>query len=320
MNKTRGVVIVLGSLAVLVKRTRRSVRMKMVMSVAGIIMLLFLYGCSSEVQDWEAAKLENTSAAYGAFLEQYPDGKHADLARARIEQEQILIHSVPGKLQIHLAAMDTSKTTLDNIGGEVKIYNTTSEKHYVMDESNLVGKSPIVLNDMQPGHYLIAVEPAEFHEGSANLRNPDPFMPMVQDPFLPMAAIVISVDLSAAGAVDRIMDGSTKVSGALIYLFEKKEGKRGIVTIHAQNSYSLSELEPEYPTGTNFTYDTTRINAQLEEANFLSLFDSTQMASTLDLLSRNGQVVTEKGDIRFLIDITDEQEYSVETWRKAKED
>lgn len=295
--------------------------MKMVMSVAGIIMLLFLYGCSSEVQDWEAAELDNTSAAYGAFLEKYPDGERADLARAKIAQEQVLIHSVPDKLQIHLAAVDTNKTSLDLIREKyVKYYNTTSEKHYVMDESNLVGKSPIVLNDMQPGHYLIAVELAEFHEGSANLKHPDPFMPMVQDPFLPMAAIVISADLKDRHVIDSIRDGSTKVSGALIYLFEKKERKRCIVTIHAQNSYSLSELESGYPTGTNFTYDTTRINAQLDEANLPSLFDSTQMASTLDLLSRNGQVVAQKGNIRFLIDITDEQEYSVETFREAKID
>jgi len=220
--------------------------MKMAMSVAGTIMLLFLCGCSSEVQDWEAAELDNTSAAYGAFLEKYPDGEHADLARDKIEQEQVLIHSVPDKLQIYLAAVDTNKTALDNIGGKyVKYYNTTSEKHYVMDESNLVGKSPIVLNDMQPGHYLIAAELAEVHEGSANLKHADPLMPMVQDPFLPMAAIVLSADMRDRGAIAKIIDGSTKVSGALIYLFEKKEGKKSIVTIHAQNSYSLSELSPD---------------------------------------------------------------------------
>ena len=282
--------------------------MKMVMSVAGIIMLLFLYGCSSEVQDWEAAELDNTSAAYGAFLEKYPDGEHVDLAKARIEQEQILIHSIPGNLQIHVAMGKTSKFNVEGGGNFVPYFNTTSNKHYVMDESNLVGKSPIVLNDMQPGHYLIAVEPAEFYERSIKPKN--------QDPFLRIAAMVISVEIANNRMYDKIRDGSTKVSGAIIYLFEKKEGKRGIVTIHAQNSYSLSELESAYPTGTNFTYDTTRINAQLEEANFLLLFDSTQMASTLDLLSRNGQVVAQSGDIRFLIDITDEQDYSVETGAK----
>ncbi len=59
--------------------------MKLITNIVGITTLLFLFGCSSEVQDWQTANLDNTSSAYGAFLEKYPDGEHAASARAKIE-------------------------------------------------------------------------------------------------------------------------------------------------------------------------------------------------------------------------------------------
>lgn len=47
---------------------------------------LIVAGCSHEAADWKSATLANTSEAYQSFLQQYPHGREASAAQARIKQ------------------------------------------------------------------------------------------------------------------------------------------------------------------------------------------------------------------------------------------
>lgn len=48
-----------------------------------LIAAAFVAGCDRQPQAWEKASSEDTVASYDAYLEDYPEGEHADEARAR---------------------------------------------------------------------------------------------------------------------------------------------------------------------------------------------------------------------------------------------
>jgi len=52
-----------------------------------VLLCFFVFiSCSSEKKRWENAESENNIAAYEVYLKQYPEGKYADNANARIEE------------------------------------------------------------------------------------------------------------------------------------------------------------------------------------------------------------------------------------------
>ena len=119
-------------------------------------MLLFIlfFCCSNEKSSWDNACLADSTAAYIEFLESYPNGQFADSAKLKIEGRKILIYTVPNRLNIYFAKVDTNEVNLKALGGKwAKIYDKTDNKHYVIDKVYLKGKSPIVLDDNK--HYVI---------------------------------------------------------------------------------------------------------------------------------------------------------------------
>jgi len=51
-----------------------------------LIAVALIAGCDTRQQDWEEARQADSLSAYQEFLEQYPDGEHADTARQRIAE------------------------------------------------------------------------------------------------------------------------------------------------------------------------------------------------------------------------------------------
>ena len=47
--------------------------------------LLALFGCANPEADWQKAEMENTEAAYQAFLEKHPDGEWAQRAQTQLD-------------------------------------------------------------------------------------------------------------------------------------------------------------------------------------------------------------------------------------------
>ncbi|MFU8833248.1 MAG: SPOR domain-containing protein [Wenzhouxiangella sp.] len=51
-----------------------------------LIAVAMIAGCDTRQRDWEEARQADSLSAYQEFLEQYPDGEHADTARQRISE------------------------------------------------------------------------------------------------------------------------------------------------------------------------------------------------------------------------------------------
>jgi len=73
--------------------------MKFITSVAGIIMLFFLFGCSKEVQDWETAQSTNSVGGYQAYLEQYPEGEFRLDAEGLVENLRFIDAETEGTVE-----------------------------------------------------------------------------------------------------------------------------------------------------------------------------------------------------------------------------
>ncbi|HUN25095.1 MAG TPA: SPOR domain-containing protein [Steroidobacteraceae bacterium] len=54
------------------------------LATLAFLLSIVLAACSSADSDWQTASASNTIAAYQDFLKQYPNGTHADEARAKI--------------------------------------------------------------------------------------------------------------------------------------------------------------------------------------------------------------------------------------------
>jgi cell division septation protein DedD len=59
--------------------------MKILRHAVAAAVLLALFGCANPEADWQKAEVENTEAAYQAFIEKYPDGEWAAKAQAQLE-------------------------------------------------------------------------------------------------------------------------------------------------------------------------------------------------------------------------------------------
>lgn len=230
---------------------------------------------------------------------------------AKEEKTKILIYSIPSKLRVYLAPLDSDKTS-QNITDEglVKIYNKSKTKHALIDDRNFKGTSPLVLNEMSAGHYILAVEPVEFFDNNVSFQN--------EDPFLKPIAYVSSFSMDDLGMMNKLRSGQIKQEGAVIYKFEKKEDKKAVIIIHAKENIALDELNSEYPKEPNFDFDRLKLDKELEEKNIKPLMTDNELETVLDLLERGGKAICQKGDIRVLIEILDEQKFKIEAYRKAK--
>jgi hypothetical protein len=268
--------------------------------------------CSNEKAAWENTRLNDSTVAYEDFLTSFPDGEYADSARMEIQGRQFLIYTVPSNLNVYFSALDTNKTNLSYLEeGCIKIYNKDTDKHYLINNKYHKGRSPIAINDIISGRYLMGVEPVDFVTRNWVWQN--------EDPFLQKVAYVSSFSLEKPEMVEKFQLGEIEQNGAIIYMTEKEKGKKKIVIIHAKESLSLDELNTEYPKNFNFTYDSQTLIKALEEKHFLSLFTDDELKITQDLLRRGGKAIAEKGDISFLIEILNDSKFKVETFRRKKE-
>lgn len=231
---------------------------------------------------------------------------------AKEEKANILIYSIPSKLNVYLAPLDSDKASQKKTDeGLIQIYNKSNKKHGLIDDKNFKGTSPIVLNGMRAGHYIVAVEPVEFFDSNITFQN--------EDPFLKSIAYESSFSMEDMGMMDKFRSGQIKQEGAVIYEFEKKEDKKAIIIIHAKEDITMDELNSEYPKGSNFDFDRLKLDKELEEKNIKRLMTDNELETVLDLLGRGGKAIFQKRDIRVLIEILDDQNFKIETYRKAKE-
>jgi len=276
-----------------------------------IILSTFLSGCANEEKAWEQARSEDSTSAYEKFINKYPKGQFADSAIQKIEGKKVLIHSIPSKLKVYLASVDADKADRNKIeGGWVPIYNKSKKKHELIDDKNYKGTSPLVLNDMKTGHYIVALEPVEFLNSDMSFQNDDPFLKPI--------AFVSSFSMEENEMMNKFKSGEIKQEGAVIYKFEKKKEKKEIVIIHVKENTTLDELSSEYPKDLNFAFDKLKLDQELGEKNIKPLMTNNELQTTLDLLQRGGKAIFQKGDIRVLIEILDDQNFKIETQRKIK--
>jgi hypothetical protein len=275
------------------------------------IVLTLLSGCANEEKAWEQARSEDSTSAYERFVKKYPKGQFTDSAIQKIEGRKILIHSIPSKLKVYLAPQDDDKTGLKKIEeGWVPIYNKSQKKHELIDDKNFKGTSPLVLNDMKSGHSIVALEPVEFINSGMSFQN--------RDPFLKCIALVSSFPMEESEMMNKFRRGEIKQEGAVIYKFEKKKEKKEIVILHVKENITLDELSSEYPKGLNFAFDRLKLDQELGKKNIRFLMTDDELGTVLDLLQRGGKSIFQKGDIRILIEILDDQNFKIETYGKIK--
>ena len=161
---------------------------------------------------------------------------------------------------------------------------------------------------MNKGSYLIGVEPIEFLRGS--LASYDIVSQNI-DPFLKPVAAVASFPFENIEMREKWRLGEIQLGGSIIYLFEKAEGKKGIIIIYCKENISLDELKNIYPTDVNFKFNDQKLMWELDERNIDFTEDERQ--AIFNLLSRGGIIIVQKGDIRFLIKILNEEQFIIQT-------
>jgi hypothetical protein len=132
------------------------------------------------------------------------------------------------------------------------------------------------------------------------------------DPFLKPLALVSSFELNLE-MINKFKSGEIDLDGAIIYYHEKLKDKKEIIIIYAKDDISWDELANSYPKENNFKFDIQKLQAELKDKNFHTVFSDDETKITLDLLQRGSKVAVQKGDIKFLIQVMDKNQFNIET-------
>jgi hypothetical protein len=154
------------------------------------------------------------------------------------------------------------------------------------------------------------VEPLELFD--KNMRS------QYNDPFLNPQCLVTSFPLSDLEKLDRFKAGEIKLDATAIFTVDKEKGERGLIIIYAKENTSLNELNKLYPEKQIFEFDSQKLERELNEKNFNLVFSDTETITTLDLLKRGGKVVAQKEDIKFIIQLLGDNQYSIQLMGRVR--
>jgi len=268
-----------------------------------ISLLLLTIGCSVDKKEWDKAKLLDSIPIYLEYIKKYPDALYADSARNKIESRQIAIYSIPDSLNIYLGLPEVLIKD-----GYVKIDDVIERNKFFKPEYKK-GITPLKINDIDSGRYIIGVMPVEFWD--SELKN------QCFDPFLKYLVFVSSFGWgrfntnSMSDIKEKLKSGELKQEGGIVYITDKEEYKLNTVIILAKENITLDEYDIYYPKDNNFIFNSIKLKQDLHSKN--ALLSDKELEKTIELLHRGGKIILNKGDIRSSIEIIDSLNWNIVT-------
>jgi len=225
-------------------------------------------------------------------------------ALSETDPGSILVLSVPNKLKIYFGENTEKKEP------EKTQWVPMKKSHPLIDEKNLKGETPLLIQDMKPGNYLLGIAPIialhpNFKRGNI-------------DSTLTVNSIVVF-----GGVPTGYPPPKEASKGAAIYSITKKENTplRVIVLAYSQDA-GLEELKPLYPADDVFQFDEPGFLADLKKQT-ATLLSESQSNDIVSLLRRGGKIVVTFGDIKIMSEIKIDQTWELKTLgrinKKARE-
>ena len=216
----------------------------------------------------------------------------------------ILVLSIPAKLEVYFGENTDKKEP------EKSNLVPMKKSHPLIEEKNLKGETPFLLQDMKPGNYLLGISPIiALHP---NFKRGD------IDNTLTVNSIVVF-----GGVPTGYPPPKEASKGAAIYSITKKENTplRVIVLAYSQDA-GLEELKPLYPVDDVFQFDEPGFLADLKKKT-AGLFSEARCNDIVSLLRRGGKIAVTFGDIKIVSEIKVDQTWELKTLarinKKARE-
>lgn len=189
--------------------------------------------------------------------------------------DQMWLSSVPLGLKVYLApvAVDGSFAQMQkrSMGNG---WISTERSHPAVDKAYYRGETPVLLERVPPGHYLLAVVQKQ--------------SPATLDPTL-KTIVLVSSDLSSDWG-KKFRAGDLEEPNPVIYLVKKEPDHPSSIVVSAVDlDQSIVELRALYPDGQNFVFDEDRLRAELNAHPLLKGIDPKQLDLGVDLLRRGGK-------------------------------
>ena len=267
-----------------------------------IISLVFItISCSKEKREWVEVKKLDSIPMYMEFLKKFPDGSYADSAKNKIESRQISIYSIPDSLNIYFGLPD-----LLIKDGEVKI-NDEIERSELFKIENKKGVTPIKLNDINSGQYIIGIMPVEFWDSNLSLQCFDPFLEYLT--YVSSIPWQLTNQNVLRNIRDKLKSGELKQEGGIVYIIKKDEKKLSTVIILAKENITLDEYDKYYPKENNFIFNSIKFKQDLHNKN--ALLSEEELQKTVELLQRGGKIILNNGVSRSSIEIIDSLNWNI---------
>jgi TonB family protein len=206
----------------------------------------------------------------------------------------ILVLTIPSKLKVYFGENTDKKEP------EKSSWVPMKKNHPLIEEKNLMGETPLLLQDIKPGNYLLGISPIiALHP---NFKRGD------IDNTLTVNSIVVF-----GGVPSGYPPPKEASKGAAIYSITKKENTplRVIVLAYSQDA-GLEELKPLYPADDVFRFDEPGFLADLKKKT-AGIFSETQANDIVSLLRRGGKIVVTFGDIKIMSEINVDQTWELKT-------
>jgi hypothetical protein len=185
------------------------------------------------------------------------------------------LSSVPLGLKVYLApvAVDNSFAQMQkrSMGNG---WVSTERSHPSVDKAYYRGETPVLLERVPPGHYLLAVVQKQ--------------SPATLDPTL-KTIVLVSSDLSSDWG-KKFRAGDLEEPNPVVYLVKKEPDHPSSIVVSAIDlDQSIVELRALYPDGQNFVLDEDRLRAELNAHLLLKGIDPKQVDLGIELLRRGGK-------------------------------
>jgi|GEM_PF-1691499 len=238
-----------------------------------------------------------TALLAGSCAEDSPRVKTTEgLKKALLEPDpgSILVLTIPSKLKIYFGENTDKKEP------EKSKWVPMKKSHPLIEEKNLKGETPFLLQDMKPGNYLLGIAPIiALHP---NFKRGD------IDNTLTVNSLVVF-----GGVPSGYPPPKEASKGAAIYSIQKKENTplRVIILAYSQDS-GLEELKPLYPADDVFQFDEPGFLSDLKKKT-AGLFSETRCNDIVSLLRRGGKIAVSFGDIKIVSEIKVDQTWEIKT-------
>jgi hypothetical protein len=220
-------------------------------------------------------------------------------------QTTLEILSIPSGLRVHLRP-DTATG-----GGADSGWADLVENNPVFAQASYRGVTPLVLRNLRPGRYVLAISPLTLRErdGRRSMRLyydqgvrtrtltnvPRDGSALTVDPALQVRAFISLTPLSTLERSRPTED----VSGAVVYSIEVDRPTRQRLLVLHSWVQPLEVLDSLYPRDAVFRFDTASFASEVSQRTG-SFFSQEEQQRVVRLMRRGGKVAVRRGDLLFV--------------------